>query len=305
MGKSRSPRHPNFSLKDAIYKISAIFDSDALNPLDRETAAVRIGYSSLSGASETALATLTQFGLLDRIAKGEVKVTDLAVDILHPDKPSQKANAITLAARAPKVYQELFHRYATDAPSQDALESYLRRIGFTDSAVKGAAKAFIETYEFVSNYIKDDGEIPSENGAFDNSNEISVGDYIQWENNGMLQFREAKKVRFISDDEQWLAVDGSDTGIPKREAILVQAPNQSDSNSAASNITSIPNIPPAIESKETRKASNAISVDWMTVRVSKSINIRLVVGEGDEEQIGPNEIEKLIKVLQIQKEVLS
>jgi len=50
-----------------------------------------------------------------------------------------------------------------------------------------------------------------------------IGDLIQWENQGQLQFEEPRKVSWISDDLKWLLVEGSNTGIPVAEAIRIKS----------------------------------------------------------------------------------
>jgi hypothetical protein len=50
----------------------------------------------------------------------------------------------------------------------------------------------------------------------------SVGDLIQWQSNGTIQFNPLKRVRFVSDDGNWVQVEGSQTGIPINEVIVEQ-----------------------------------------------------------------------------------
>lgn len=52
---------------------------------------------------------------------------------------------------------------------------------------------------------------------------VAVGDFIQWELNGQLQFEEPKQVTWVSDDRKWLCIDGSLTGIPVEEVINCSA----------------------------------------------------------------------------------
>ena len=47
-----------------------------------------------------------------------------------------------------------------------------------------------------------------------------VGDLVQWESGGALQFENPLRVRWVSDDSQWAAVDGSDAGIPMSEVLV-------------------------------------------------------------------------------------
>jgi hypothetical protein len=54
----------------------------------------------------------------------------------------------------------------------------------------------------------------------DRKNAPRVGDRIQWEVNGQLQFNEPAKVRFVSDDGKFVMVEGSNTGIPIEQTTL-------------------------------------------------------------------------------------
>jgi hypothetical protein len=44
-----------------------------------------------------------------------------------------------------------------------------------------------------------------------------IGDYVQWEPKGILQFREPKRITSISADGGYAFVDGSSTGVPVGE----------------------------------------------------------------------------------------
>ena len=51
-----------------------------------------------------------------------------------------------------------------------------------------------------------------------------VGDYVQWESRGSIQFAEPKKVRAISTDGTYAFVDGSPTGLPVAKLSRANAP---------------------------------------------------------------------------------
>jgi len=55
-----------------------------------------------------------------------------------------------------------------------------------------------------------------------NNETIEVGDLVNWESQGALQFPEPKEVRGFSDDNKWAFVEGSETGLPTEELTLVQ-----------------------------------------------------------------------------------
>jgi len=51
-----------------------------------------------------------------------------------------------------------------------------------------------------------------------------VGDYVQWEPKGILQFLEPQRVARISDDGAFAFVENSNTGLPIRELVLQEKP---------------------------------------------------------------------------------
>ncbi len=148
MSRSRSPSYPSFPLSEAISRVEHVFDADRQNPVDRETIAQHIGYRGLSGASDKAISTLSHYGLLEKVAKGELRVSSLAVDILHPVSSGAKAEAIAKAARHPSLFAQLFDRFDV-TPSAGALESYLKREGYLERAIKPISSAYLETCQFL------------------------------------------------------------------------------------------------------------------------------------------------------------
>lgn len=53
---------------------------------------------------------------------------------------------------------------------------------------------------------------------------FAVGDYVQWESQGVLMFDPARQVEWVSDDGQWVMVEGSNTGLPISQLILATEP---------------------------------------------------------------------------------
>lgn len=58
---------------------------------------------------------------------------------------------------------------------------------------------------------------------------IAVGDYVQWESQGVLQFPEPLRVRALSPDGDWAFVDGSTTGMPVDELTVEKRMEASES----------------------------------------------------------------------------
>lgn len=231
--RSKSPNYPNYSLRKAIQYAETVYGADRRNPIDRSVLAKHMGYSSLSGAADKSLSTMMQFGLTEKVAKGEVRISQLAVDIMHPDKPSDRARALVRAAFAPPLFRDLKDRFPDDRFSEDALRSYLMRQGFLDRAIGPVNSAYSDTVAFLQQEKAYESGSPSgaETSPSDPPNTegkktvyggAAVGDLVQWESGGALQFEPPKRVRAVAEDGQWIFVEGSETGIPMSEVIVEQ-----------------------------------------------------------------------------------
>lgn len=148
MARSQSPGYPQFALPKAISAIRKIFDADRRNPIDRAVAQKHIGYSGPSGAADKALATLAHYGLVERVGKGEVRVSQLAVDILHPDSDNSRRRALLEAGFGPQIYKDLRERFG-DHVSEGALHSYLVRENFLDRAIAPVSNGYLETIRYL------------------------------------------------------------------------------------------------------------------------------------------------------------
>jgi hypothetical protein len=174
MARVQSPGYPNSSLPKAIQSVRMIFDADRRNPIDREVAAKHIGYGGSSGASDKALATLAHYGLTEKVAKGEIRVSQLALDIIHPDKPEDRKRALVLSAFNPQIFKDLRERFGGGHVSEGALESYLKRENFLDRAITPVTKAYLETCRYLEQ------EKAFESGGIEGS-EAEESDSVEFE----------------------------------------------------------------------------------------------------------------------------
>jgi hypothetical protein len=291
------------SLPKAITNVQKIFAADRRNPIDREVAAKHIGYSGLSGASDKSLASLAHYGLTEKTGKGEVRVSQLAVDIIHPDKPSDRAKALYQAGFKPQIFKDLRERFSSGHVSEDALKSYLIRENFLDRAISPVTQAYLETCRYLEQ------EKAFESGGAGGTNDADantsgddysvtfggakVGDLVQWEIAGVLQMEKPMRVRLVSEDGEWVAVDGSETGIPMKEVIVEErAPP------AAASAPTFKLVDPPAALRDARPGET----EWMRNKVGKDTTVSLRVSGGE---MGAKEIGKLIKLLEAQKAVLS
>ena len=290
----RSPAYPSMSLEDAVDAVEKIEAQYRGSPVDREDGAKLLGYSGGTGPANKALAALASYGLVERAGKGMMRVTSRARSIIHPDSDADRDRELAQAALEPKLFKELRDRFEDIAvPPMDGVVTYLNREGFNPTAVGPAAKAFINTMQFIQSrgesesHVPDDcvdAELESPSKSFGGA---AVGDLVQWESQGALQFETPHRVRAVSEDGNWIAVEGSETGIPMNQVIVEQA---------------APPKPPTFPSESPSfqpSAGAAGFSEWFRAKVGSdklvTINFK---GEGE---IGPKEIEKMIRVLEAQK----
>lgn len=228
----RSPSYPGMALRKAIEDVGKIEKIYRSSPIDRVNAAKLIGYSSLSGPANKALAALAAYGLLDRAGKGEARVTERARDILHADTEQLRRERVFDAAMEPSLFRELRERFTGIAvPPEDGVVTYLNRQGFNPNAVRPAAKAFLETMRYLEEFgaTESHGSGSSGVASSDSTPSISeeveyggaeVGDLIQWEVGGSLRLPKSQRVRAISNDREWVFIEQSETGIPMNQVIV-------------------------------------------------------------------------------------
>ncbi len=149
MTRIRSRGYPNQPLEQVIDNARKVHEADRQHPVDRETVARHIGFGGLSGASDRALSALLHYGLMEKVKKGELRVTDLALAIIHPHNDDERRQALHQAGFSPDLFQELRERYPETPPSRESLSSYLLRSGFATAAIPAATKAFLETCSFL------------------------------------------------------------------------------------------------------------------------------------------------------------
>ena len=157
----RSPSYPAVPLGDAISAIRKIESKYRSAPIDRVDAARLMGFSSLSGPANQALAALASYGLVERAGKGEIRVTLRAKAILHPNSDREKKEHLIAAGCEPQLYRELRERFAdVSSPPEEGVVSYLNRQGFNQNSIRSAAKAFLSTIS----YLEEAGATESHSG---------------------------------------------------------------------------------------------------------------------------------------------
>ena len=150
MARIRSPNYPQVELPEAINLVRKVFKDEAQNYAPREVVAELLGYSSVNGASDKKVSAITAYGLLDRNAERELRVSDLAVRILHPEDENEKMEALSEAALSPNLFREISEKWPDTPPSDSHLKSYLIRQGFNQNSVDQVVSVYRGTMEMVT-----------------------------------------------------------------------------------------------------------------------------------------------------------
>jgi hypothetical protein len=222
--RMRSPNYPSVGLKQAIERLKKFYELDGRAGAKADIAAKHIGFASAHGQAYSVLSALKKFGLVED-KDGRVVPTARAVEIISlPETDERRKRAIRLAATSPQIYAELIEQYRdTGLPHPETLAGELQAYkGFNPNAVKEFLQAFSETLEFSG--LTDFSVLSSELKAEGEVSKPKIGEFVQWEPNGVLQFREPKRVTGFSEDGNFLFVEGSNTGIPVAEATVEEAP---------------------------------------------------------------------------------
>jgi hypothetical protein len=220
--RHRSPNYPTVGLREAIERLKKFMAIDGRAGASAEIDARHIGFATSHGLAYSVLSALKKFDLVaDK--DGRVVPTQRAIEITSlPETDERRAKAIREAAIMPPIYSELIEQYRiTGLPSDETLEGELKAYkGFNPNAVKEFIKAFRETLEFAG--LTDFSVLGSESKAEQGGETVKLGDYVQWEPNGILQFQEPRRVSKVS--EGFVFVDGSTTGMPIAEVTVSEAP---------------------------------------------------------------------------------
>lgn len=145
--KTRSPSAPKIPLQQALVSAELLNKKAGRSALSRLSAAGALGFAGLTGSSLTLLGALNQYGLIDS-ADGQVKISALALRILHPLNSEDKASAISLSALTPEVFKEVYENHRDLA--EDVLSNQLIHKGFAPDVSKRVASAYHANLDFAN-----------------------------------------------------------------------------------------------------------------------------------------------------------
>ncbi len=210
----KSPNYPAMSLPEAIDAISKVWKKHEREAVTMEEISGCMEYSSLSGPSRSKISALKKYGLIEKEGGGW-KLTTRAMSILHkPQGSPERQEALNSAVRDVRLFSELIRTHGQ--ASKGALRAHL----LTDKAFTSVgAKAFIKSFLDTKSLVSGSGGGKISEFSVDKP---SVGDLVQWELQGAVQFPEPRRLAGISDDGLWAFVEGSQTGVPFAELTIAE-----------------------------------------------------------------------------------
>jgi hypothetical protein len=226
-GAARGPRSPNFpaiSLQDALAKARILYDRDKRNPVRVTTILQHLGFGEkLSGSSARVMSALRQFGLLDE-ADEHYRITDAAFRIFTLSEGApERIKALQDCAKRPAIYRELLTKYEDGLPSDAALRDALILRKFNPASVDTFIRVFKTSIDFAK--LTPGGYSSSSKDGDVNPSKLGLGDYVQWESQGALQFEAPRKITGLSEDENFAFVEGTATGIPMEQLTKAEPPS--------------------------------------------------------------------------------
>ena len=226
-------------LETAIAKTKRIYDADRRSFTSRSVIVKHLGYKDeTSGKGNRELAALKQYGLLEEKAD-QFRVSDAGYSIVFLSEASQeRRNRISEAATSPAIFRDLWEQYGNDGSDETLRDYLIHRKNFNPASVTDVIGNYKSTISFAKLTILSHPEAEGESKNGEESKKhhqpptnINAGDLVQWESQGVLQFKEPRRVRAVSEDKQWAFLDGSATGVPVSELELVgkvEAPKSSN-----------------------------------------------------------------------------
>lgn len=333
----RSPPYPSFDLGRAVERVTLLDKVAQHHEVGVGVLSEAWGMKSADGQVWRSAAALIQYGLVTDSGTGKTrkfKITDPARRIVRDPNPDseKRRSALKSAALLPTIHNTLWERFgAANEVSDSVIKAYLTldrldegETPYSDSAAEEVISSFRKSLEFadltnadsiqsdsedavntadhdvvVPPDTSDDDVAPTTAGARNRPIAVRVGDFVQWESQGMMQFEHPKRVRWVSDDGMHLAVDGSNTGIAVDQVSVEKAPTDAKP-------PPIQQPPAATTMQQTPAATNGSDLNSPSgqtgVPTISMSDDGLVISEGVISSLG--QFEQLMKRLQAGKMLL-
>jgi hypothetical protein len=257
--KHRSPAYPGIDLQQAIKRTAEFYEKENRNSASFKAAVSHWSYSAKSSGALITAAALKSFGLLDEIEGGSgrtFQVSPLGLKIVADKRPEsiERDVAIHQAALKPKIHAEIWRKYNGRLPSDEELQYRLENDWhFNLNAIESFIKELRATIAFAKltesdKVVETEVEDDEENGDEQEPFVARVGDFVQWEHNGVLGLAEPKQVREITSDGKFAYVEGQHGAVPMAELIRETAPAKT---------------PQSLNAQDGRQVQQSSSINYM------------------------------------------
>lgn len=200
--KDRSPSFPFVSLRDAIKRLQAFDQTFGRHPAPGGKVGLAWGMKDKSSQAYQILAALKAFGLVRYEGSGvnlKASLTDEARTYLRAQQDSIKSGVLKGVALKPAQFAKFWTVWGADRPPDPVcLDQLLLQHAFTDSAAHNFLKVYDDTIAFAG--LTHSDRITEESTEEDDPPfEFQVGELINWESGGQVQWKVPRRIVAIDD----------------------------------------------------------------------------------------------------------
>lgn len=201
--KDRSPSFPFIALPDAIKRLQAFDQTFGRHPAPGVKVGLAWGMKDRSSQAYQILAALKAFGLVKYEGSGpqlKAILTDDARTYLRAQQDSIKNEVVKRLALKPAQFQKFWNIWGADRPPDPVcLDQLVLQHAFTDSAANNFLKVYDTTIAFAG--LSDSDTVTGDDAGDDDPPlEFKVGDLVNWESGGQVQWKAPRRI--VSIDEK-------------------------------------------------------------------------------------------------------
>lgn len=142
---SSSLRFPRYNLEFCLGKIKLLFTKNSKNFMSSEAMPVDMGFTGNNGASDSILASLKYYGLLERTDNSRYKIADFIIDYCISNTLDKEC--IRRSLLSVPINKKLFSSYDIDSlPSENEIKSFL---------IKDCGYSLKDTTTYIETFNKD------------------------------------------------------------------------------------------------------------------------------------------------------
>ena len=280
--KHRSPNFPAINLQKAVELTGKLLDEFGKHEIPVNLVNKAWGYQEEGSSSgNRCVAAVKAFGLIDVTGFGKnrkVKVSDYGYRI-HENAPD-RAKILKIVVLLPEIHSTVWEHFNGSLPNNDLLKNYLlweHEPKFNKQSVSTFISEFRDSISFAKLESSSYNEVEDEDSGDDEdeSPEIKVGDLVNWESQGMLQFPEPKEVTGFSECKEWVFVKGSETGLPINDIKLIRKAQAQKMDAQIPHVTpAIPPKNPLFQSSGPSLSMDIFGDNHIEIKLKKKVTIK-------------------------------